>query len=419
MNRSVDSAAGPPGAPTEASDVVIVGGGVMGAATACFLARDHGLRVAVLERDPLYRRASSALSASSIRQQFSTPINIALSAWSVDFLRRLEDELSVPGQAPPAIGLVEPGYLYLATEAGAQTLADNHTLQRQAGAEVALLSAAQLQQRFAWLNVEGVVTGSLGLRGEGWFDGPALHQAFRRKAVACGVRFVAAEAVGFETASGHRSTDHATVQTVVGRDGRRFAAGAVVLTAGAWSGPLAARLGVSLPVSARKRDVFVLDSPAAPLAGCPLVIDPSGVWFRPEGRGFIAGAPPRPLGAGGPGDPDEPPLEAIDHALFDEVIWPALAHRVPAFEALRVRSAWAGYYEMNTFDHNGLAGPLPGWANAYTACGFSGHGMQQAPAVGSALAALIAGGTSTAPSLDELHPRRVSEGRRIVERNII
>ena len=104
----------------------------MGAATACFLARDHGLRVTVLERDPLYRRASSALSASSIRQQFSTPINIALSAWSVDFLRRLEDELSVPGEAPPAIGLVEPGYLYLATEAGTQTLAENHALQRSA-----------------------------------------------------------------------------------------------------------------------------------------------------------------------------------------------------------------------------------------------------------------------------------------------
>jgi FAD-dependent oxidoreductase domain-containing protein 1 len=409
----------------------------MGAATACFLARDHRLRVTVLERDPLYRRASSALSASSIRQQFSTPINIALSAWSLDFLRRLEDELSVPGEAPPAIGLVEPGYLYLATEAGAQTLADNHALQRQAGAEVALLSAAQLQQRFAWLNVEGVVTGSLGLRGEGWFDGPALHQAFRRKAVACGARFVAAEAVGFETvrasqdrlenvagnmlqnAQGQGSQSNATVHAVVTQDGRSFASGAVVLTAGAWSGPLAAHLGVHLPVSARKRDVFVLDSPAAPLAGCPLVIDPSGVWFRPEGRGFIAGAPPRPAEAGGPGDPDEPPLEAIDHALFDEVIWPALAHRVPAFEALRVRSAWAGYYEMNTFDHNGLAGPLPGWANAYTACGFSGHGMQQAPAVGSALAALIAGGTSTAPSLNEFHPRRVADGRRIVERNII
>ena len=406
-------------------DVLIVGGGVMGAATACFLARDHGLRVTVLERDPLYQRASSALSASSIRQQFSTPVNIALSAWSVAFLRRLEDELSVEGEPPPAIGLVEPGYLDLATEGGAKVLADNHVVQRAAGAEVALLSARELHPRFPWLTVEGLVAGSLGLRGEGWFDGPALHQAFRRKAIACGARFMAAEAVAFETdrgledRAGQGSHDGCSVQTVITRDGQRFAGGAVVLAAGAWTAPLAAHLGVELPVSGKKRDVFVLDSPAAPLAGCPLVIDPSGVWFRPEGRGFLAGAPPRALEVGGPGDPDEPPLDEVDHALFDEVIWPALAHRVPGFEALRVRSTWAGYYEMNAFDHNGLAGPLPGWRNAFTACGFSGHGMQQAPAVGSALAALIAGERSTAPALDLLYPHRLTERRPLVERNII
>ena len=92
---------------------------------------------------------------------------------------------------------------------------------------------------------------------------------------------------------------------------------------------------------------------------------------------------------------------------------------MPAFEALRVQSAWAGYYEMNAFDHNGLAGALPGWRNAYTACGFSGHGMQQSPAVGSALAALIAGGSSSAPALDELSPQRLLDGRALVEANII
>jgi glycine/D-amino acid oxidase-like deaminating enzyme len=406
-------------------DVLIVGGGVMGAATACFLARDHGLSVTVLERDPLYRRASSALSASSIRQQFSTPVNIALSAWSVAFLRRLEDELSVEGEPPPAIGLVEPGYLYLATEGGAEVLADNHAVQRASGAEVALLSAHELRQRFPWLNVEGLVAGSLGLRGEGWFDGPALHQAFRRKAMACGARFVAAEVVGFETDrgledwAGQGSREGCSVQAVITRDGQRFAGGAVLLAAGAWTAPLAAQLGADLPVSGKKRDVFVLDSPAAPLAGCPLVIDPSGVWFRPEGRGFIAGAPPRAVEDGGPGDPDEPPLDRVDHVLFDEVIWPALAHRVPGFEALRVRSAWAGYYEMNAFDHNGLAGSLPGWRNAFTACGFSGHGMQQAPAVGCALAASIAGARCDAPDLGPLSPARVAQGRPLRERNVI
>jgi glycine/D-amino acid oxidase-like deaminating enzyme len=398
----------------QGADAVIVGGGVMGAATACFLARDHGVCATVLERDPSYTRASSALSASSIRQQFSQPANIALSQWSLAFLRRVGDELAVDGDRP-ALGLVEPGYLYLATAAGQATLQQLHGVQRQAGADVALLSPAHLQQRFPWLAVDDLALGSLGISGEGWFDGPALLLAFKRKAIACGARFVQADAVGFATAGD-------TVQAVLCRDGRRFEAGAVVLAAGAWSAPLSAGLLLRLPVAPKKRDVFVLQSPAA-LPGCPLVIDPSGLWFRPDGHAdaaghhrFLAGAPPRQPW---PGDPDEPPLDDIDHAAFEEHLWPLLAARVPAFEALRVQSAWAGYYEMNAFDHNGLAGPMPGWRNAYTACGFSGHGMQQSPAVGSALAALVAGGRSSAPALDALHPQRLLDGRRLVEANII
>ncbi len=390
--------------------VVIVGGGVIGAATACFLARDHGMAVTVLERDPTYARASSTLSASSIRQQFSQPINIALSLWSLAFLRRVAEELQVAGEQP-SVGLVEPGYLFLATAAGQQTLLDQHAVQHSAGADIALLSPSQLQARFPWLAVQDLALGALGLSGEGWFDGPALLQAFRHKALSCGARFVAAEATHFDS--------HADrVQIVHSNDGSRFEADAVLLCAGAWTAPLAAQLGVDLPVSPRKRDVFVIDTPAR-LSLCPLVVDPSGVWFRPDGRSgsrFLAGAPPRQPW---PGDPDEPPLHDIDHALFDEVIWPALAARVPALEALRVQSAWAGYYDMNHFDHNGLAGALPGWRNVYTACGFSGHGIQQAPAVGSALAAWVAGGSSSAPVLDALSPQRLLDGRPLVEANII
>jgi glycine/D-amino acid oxidase-like deaminating enzyme len=389
------------------AQVLIVGGGAMGASTACFLARDHGIAVTVLERDPTYARASSALSASSIRKQFSTPVNIALSRWSVGFLRRAHDELAVDGERP-RIGLVEPGYLYLAGGGGEAALRALHALQCREGAAVALLDPHQLAARFPWLRTDDLALGSLGLEGEGWFDGPALAQAFRRKAAACGARFLHAAALRFVT-RGDR------VAGVVTDDGRTFAADAVALCAGAWSAPLAATLGVTLPVSPKKRDVFVFEAPAQ-LPACPLVIDPGGAWFRPEGRRYICGAPPRePF----PGDPDEPPLEAIDHPLFDEVIWPALAHRVPVFEALRLRSAWAGYYEMNAFDHNGLAGPLPGWANAFTACGFSGHGMQQSPAVGCALAGLIAGRSTDSPPLDALSPARIAAGRPLREKNVI
>ena len=386
---------------------MIVGGGVMGASTACFLARDHGIAATVLEADPGGARASSAWSVSSIRQQFSQPVNIALSAWSLQFLRRVGLELAV-GDDRPEVGLVEPGYLYLATASGEATLRSNHEVQCAAGADVVLLSRAELRERFPWLASDDLALGSFGRSGEGWFDGPGLWAALRRKAISCGARFVHAQASHFETRGGQAIA-------VIISDARRFDADALLLSAGAWTGPLAAQLGVDLPVRARKRDVFVLDSPAT-LPACPLVIDPRGVWFRPEGQGFLAGAPPREPW---PGDPDEPPLDAIDHTLFDEVIWPVLAERVPAFEALRVRSAWAGYYEMNTFDHNGLAGALPGWDNVYTACGFSGHGMQQALAVGSALAARIAGGRSDAPDIGALSPQRLIDGEPLLERNVI
>ena len=199
---------------------------------------------------------------------------------------------------------------------------------------------------------------------------------------------------------------------VVGCSGRHYAAGAIAVTAGAWSAPLLAPLGFDLPVRPRKRDVFVFSSPAR-LPACPLLIDPSGFWFRPEGSRFIGGAPPR--GA----DPDAAPLEDIDHGLFEEWLWPRLARRVPAFEALRLERAWAGYYEMNTFDQNGIVGGVPGIERLYLACGFSGHGMQQAPAIGRGLAELIATGAYRNLDLEPLSARRIVERRPLREANVI
>ena len=383
--------------------VVIVGGGVIGAAAAFFLARDHGLRPVVLERDPTYRRASSALSASSIRQQFSCAINVRLSQAGLDFLRRIDAELRVDD--PVDIGLTEPGYLFLASTAGIATLRANHRVQIDCGASVALLNPDQLRARFPWLAIDGIALGSLGLAGEGWFDGYAVLRAFRRKAQALGAHFEAREAAHIR-AHGSRAV------AVECGDGTRFDGDALLIAAGAWSAPLAAQLGFDLPVRARKRDVFVFDSPAR-LDACPLVIDPSGVWFRPEGRRFICGAPPRG------DDVDDAPLDAIDHGLFDELIWPRLARRVPAFQAVRRVNAWAGYYEFNTFDQNGLVGALPGCDNAFVACGFSGHGMQQAPAVGRTIAELLATGACRTLDLASLAPQRIVDRAPLHERNVI
>ncbi len=391
-------------------NVVIIGGGVMGAATASFLAARYGLRATVLERDASYARASSALSVCAIRQQFSTEINIRISQESLLFYRDIGHQLAV-GPDRPSIGLVEPGYLYLATEAGARVLAENQALQARCGADVALLSLPELTARFPWLSLEQIALGSLGLStatsGEGWFDGYSALQAFRQHAIAHGARFVQAEAVDFDTRAG-------AVQSVITRQGERLAADAVLIAAGAWSSPVAAVLGVDLPIRARKRDVFALQAPG-PLPGCPLVIDPSGFWFRPDGDTgqFLCGSPPR--GA----DLDDVPLEQVDHGLFDEWLWPRLAERVPMFDELRVTSSWAGYYEYNTFDQNGLVGRLPGTDNVFVAAGFSGHGLQQAPAIGRGMAELIATGTYASLDLSPLHLERLANHAPLLERNVI
>jgi sarcosine oxidase len=174
--------------------------------------------------------------------------------------------------------------------------------------------------------------------------------------------------------------------------------------------------GVPLPVEPRKRYVYVLDCREATeaLHGAPLTVDPSGVWFRPEGRRFICGKSPE--------ESAEPPamdLGQIDHTFFDSEVWPELAARVPAFESLKVVNAWAGYYDTNTLDHNAVIGRHPEIANLYFANGFSGHGAQQAAGAGNAVAELIVHGAFRAIDLTRLGYERIAAGRPLTERNVI
>ena len=389
--------------------VAIIGGGAIGSAIAYFLGiggRDFD--VTVIERDFTYAKASSALSASSIRQQFSTAVNIRMSQFGIEFFRDIGDILQVDGQRPE-IGLVEPGYLYLASPAGAEQLRQNHAIQRAHSVEVALLRADGLRARFPWLSTEGIALASLGLSGEGWFDGYSVLQAFRRKAQAQGVRYLQAGACGFERDAGGR-----ILAVRVERNGKAEQVGCdyAVDAAGPWAAAVAAWAGIELPVRARRRSVFSFSCPTR-LPACPLVIDTSGLWFRPEGEQFICGfSPPEHL------DPDEPPLE-VQYPAFDEFLWPTLAARVPAFEAIRMTGAWAGYYEMNTFDHNAILGLHPACDNLYFAAGFSGHGLQQTPAVGRAIAELISDGKFQTLDLGEVGFTRLIEQRPLLERNVI
>lgn len=389
--------------------VIIVGGGAIGSAIAYFLSL-HGedFEVTVIERDFTYGRASSALSASSIRQQFSSPVNIRMSQFGIEFFRSIGEILQVDGQAPE-IGLVEPGYLYLASEAGAALLRRNHAVQRAHEVAVALMTPHELQQHFPWLSTDGVLLGSLGLSGEGWYDGYSVLQAFRRKAVSQGVRYVQADATGFSRDATGRIA--AVDIRIEGRHERRACEFAVA-AGGPWVASIADWADIDLPVRARRRSVFSFSCPTR-LDACPLVIDTTGIWFRPEGDRFICGFSPSAHQ-----DPDEPPLD-VDYPAFDDFIWPALAARVPAFEAIRMTGAWAGYYEMNTYDHNAVLGLHPGCGNLYFAAGFSGHGLQQTPAVGRGIAELIRDGHYRTLDLADLGFERLIEGRPLLEHNVI
>jgi glycine/D-amino acid oxidase-like deaminating enzyme len=392
---------------SETFDVVIAGGAVMGSSTAYHLAADPGFsgRVLVVEKDMTYARAATSLSLSSIRQQFSSPINIRAGLAGVAFLREVKQKLEVDGEAPD-LPLTENGYLYLASEAGAGTLRDNHVVQTREGADIALLSPAEIEARFPYLSADGVALGALGLRNEGWFDSYQLLQAFRRKARSLGVVYREDKVVEVER-------EGARVTAVRLASGEHVACGAFLNAAGAsGSGQIARGLGVEIPVRSRKRCVFVFEAKER-WPDCPLVIDTTGVFFRPEGLTYVTGVSPPESD-----DPDSDDFEVI-WEQFEETLWPALAHRAPALESLKLVRAWAGHYDLNIFDHNAIVGKMPGFENAYLAAGFSGHGVQQSPAVGRGLAELIAHGRYFALDLTDFGWERIAAGRPLLERNVI
>ena len=401
-----------PNSPVNSTDIAIVGGGVIGSAIAYFLASDPGFsgQVTVIERDPTYARASTPLSAGGIRQQFSTPENIAIGQFGAAFLKRVPDLLEVEGERPD-IHFVEGGYLFLASEAGRAILERNHATQRAQGVEgTVLLEPDELARRFPWLSLDGLALGCLGVRDEGWFDPFTLLQAFKRKARSLGVTYLKDEVTGIERDSGREG---GRITAVTLREGGRLACGTMVNAAGAQAGRLAALAGIALPVAPKKRFVYVFDcrTPIAPLA--PLTIDPSGGYFRPEGKGFIGGvSPPEDR------DPDSDDLE-VEYDLFEEVVWPALAARVPAFEAIKLTGAWAGHYDYNIVDQNGIVGRHPEIANLIFANGFSGHGLQQSPAVGRAVAELILQGGYRSIDLTRFGYERFARDEPILELNVV
>ncbi|MBL8893504.1 MAG: FAD-binding oxidoreductase [Rhizobiales bacterium] len=386
-------------------DIVIVGGGVVGSATAYYL-KKLGFKgsVAIIERDTTYGYSCTARSAGGLRQQFSTPQNIALSLFGLNLIRNLEKELG----AGADVGFREQGYLILASSGGVGVLEENHRVQMANGADNVLLDPKGLKETFPWIETDGLALGCFGRNGEGWLDPHSLMSLLRKAAVALGATVIAGEVKNIAIADDR-------VRSVTLASGETISCDRLVNAAGAGAGALARMAGIDLPVGPRKRYVYVLDCPAATddLHKAPLTVDPSGIWFRPEGKHFISGLSP---------EEHEEPTELdweVDYNWFEDRIWPGLAMRIPAFEAIKVINAWVGHYDYNALDQNAVIGAHPRIKNLYFGNGFSGHGLQQGPGVGNALAELIIHGGFKTNDFTCFGYERIAEDKPLFEKNVI
>ncbi|KAF1070865.1 FAD-binding oxidoreductase [Variovorax sp.] len=384
---------------THSPRVVIVGGAIIGSFCAWSL-RQAGFAgpITVVEKDASYQFSSTALSAASIRTQFGTAANIRMSLYGA---RMFRDVKAVFGDQAD-IGYRERGYLILGGHDQVTQRLEAVRMQRSHGADIRVLDPDELAARYPGVDFGDVGIGTLGVQHEGWFDAWSLLSEVRRSARRLGVDYVEAKASGFRTHG-------ARVTGVELSNGEVLACDFCVLAAGALSGRLAALLDIALPVVPKKRTVFSFKTPFK-ASELPMLFDSSGIWVRPEGEGFIGGIQP-PAEIDGDADGDFEP----HHDLMESLFWPLLAKRIPAMEELRLQRAWAGHYEVNTLDHNGVVGPHDELGNLIFATGFSGHGVMHAPAVGRGVAELITTGAFRSIDMSPLGWARIRSATPLFE----
>lgn len=387
-------------------DVVVIGGAVMGASVAFWLTRlSPGLRVLVAERDPSFAQASTALSVASIRQQFTTAVNVEISRFGVDFIRDFAANLGGQGEVA-SLGLKENGYLFLTQTAEGRALLESVAqMQRDHGAATEVLPPEAIKARFPWLNTEDLSAASFGSRDEGWFDNMGLLAGFRNAARAQGATFLRDTATGLRVEGGR-------VTGVMLQERGLIECEIAVNAAGTRAAEICRWAGLDLPVEPRKRTVFVIDAPNARHAEAPLLVD-RGFYLRPEQDHWITATVPDTDGPCAPDDFDP------DLHLFEDVIWEQLWHRAPGFDAVKVVRHWVGHYAYNTLDQNAILGPHPALPSLFLMNGFSGHGLQQAPAVGRGIAEHILTGGWQSLDLSDLSVARVLENRPFREQAVV
>ncbi|MEM1275675.1 MAG: FAD-binding oxidoreductase [Pseudomonadota bacterium] len=394
-----------------AYDVVLVGGAIMGSSTAWFLTDnpDFTGSILVVERDPSYEFCSTAHTNSCIRQQFSTEINVKISQFGAEFVNNFRQYMGGDARVPE-LKVQSFGYMYLADNEGfADVLRESQKVQLAAGAGTRLLTADEIKAEYPFYQVDDIVLGSINTVNEGYWDGATVFDWYRRIARERGVEYVTNEVVAMtRNAVGDR------VESVTLKSGEVIACGQVVNTSGPRAAVTAQMAGIELPVEPRKRFTWIFAAEQPLDQELPLTIDPSGVHVRENGGGTYL--------CGGHAEVD-PAVAfddfAMDFSIWEEKIWPAIATRIPQFEAIKVTSEWAGHYAYNTLDHNAVIGPHPEVGNFFFQNGFSGHGLQQSAAMGRGMSELLTYGAYRSLDLSDFGYERVVAGVPFVEKAVI
>jgi len=384
------------------ADVLIIGGGAVGAAVAYFVKRlDPSSEVCVVERDPTYERASTPRASGGVRRLFSLPENIELSKYSIDFFDGFAETMTGAG-VQADIGLKKNGYLFIVPPSDRDVLKRNFETQLRLGCDVRWLEPDGLKHLFPSMNVSDLGA-AVHSPDDGWLDPHSVLMAFRNQARSIGARFLADEVVGF-VRSGH------SVTTARLASGAEIVASQFVNAAGAWAKDICALLDIDVPIEPLRRFEHYFES-QDPIEPLPYLKDTQRLAFRPEGRGYSGGVPSLQEPRGYNFD--------VDPAYFENVVWPALAHRFPQFERTRCTSTLPGLYDQNDFDGNVIIGPgAGGLGNFHLLAGFSGHGLMHVPGCGRAMAELLLTGRYETIDLTRFGWQRVLDGTPLFEQGI-
>ena len=392
-------------------DVVIIGGAIIGSSIAWFLSQhsDFKGRILVVERDPSYEFASTSRTNSCVRQQFSTEINIRISQFTAEYVKNFKHYMGGDDEIPD-LTLDAFGYMYLAdNENFAEQLRANQRVQAALGAGTKLMRADEIKADYPFYHVDDILLGSHNLKDEGYFEGNTMFEWWRRSARKAGVEYIQNEVTALTTTARGQKIDSVTLAS-----GERISAGVVVNAAGPRAADVACMAGIELPVEPRKRYTWIFSAERPLDRPLPLTIDPSGLHMRQYGRAdYMAGSPPHIDSAVAFDDFDE------DQNIWQDHVWPLIATRIPQFEAIKVTSSWAGHYAFNTLDHNAVLGPHPNVSNFIFANGFSGHGLQQSPAVGRGISEWITHGAWQSLDFSCFSYDRIAANQPLLERAVI